>query len=99
MTLRILVPLALCLAVPFAVLYGLSRLSRWYLARHDQIEIRPPRWCKDGDSFMNTMDWQKANRAGERRWQETLRAQRKARKKPAKQAAAQNVIPIRRRSA
>lgn len=77
------------LGLPFAALYGLHKLSRWYAGRRDPIDtlIRAPRWCvrahgADGQptAWMNRLDAQKMERAGEVRWQETLRAQRKARK-------------------
>jgi len=95
MTLRTLVPLALCLAVPFALLYGLGRISRWYANRHDPIDtlIKEPRWRKDGDAYMDTMDWSKSDRAGERVWCETLRAQRRTRR-PAQVTESSNVVAI-----
>lgn len=98
MTLRALVPLALCLAVPFVVLYGFGRLARWCAGRRDPIDalITAPKWCKDGEGWMSTVDHQKVNRAGEHRWQETLRAQRRARKPETPAVPAKNVIPIRR---
>ena len=67
---------------PMVLLYGVVRLSRWQMGRRDPIDslICTPRWCTDGDGFMNTYDRQKVNRAGEHRWQETLRAQRRLRK-------------------
>ena len=102
MTLSSLVPLVACLAVPFALLYGMGRLSRWFATRHDPIDalIKEPRWVKDGDTYMNTCDRQKLNRAGEIRWQETLRAQRKTRKpkpkalKPAMRLALRKVVGL-----
>ena len=91
-------PLVVTIAVPFAALYGLSRLARWLAWRRDPIEalITPPRWCKDGDRWMDAVDPRKVERAGERRWQETLRAQRKARKRP--RTLPKNVIEMRRRA-
>ena len=121
------VTLVLFVAVPCAVLYGLSRLSRWLAGRRDPIgsgacrcghapdwhgidgrcsgcacaEYRPlivePRWCKDGTRWMDVVDTQKVERAGERKWQETLRAQRKARKRP--RSVLKNVVDIRRKRA
>ena len=81
---KLLATLAACVAAPFALLYVLVRISRWRAGRHDPIHslISAPRWCKDGTGYMNAPDYQKLNRAGEVTWQETLRAQRKARKKP-----------------
>lgn len=74
----VILPLALGLAVPVAVLYGLRELSRWYAGRRDPIDtlIRPLRSCPG----MDRPDGQKMDRSGEVRWQETLRAQRKLRK-------------------
>ena len=79
---KLLAGLMACVAAPFALLYALVRISRWKAGRNDKIDqdIKPPRWCKDGDNYMNTPDYQKLNRAGEVTWQETLRAQRKARR-------------------
>ena len=88
--------LALSLAIPFLLLYGLRRLSRWSAGRHDPIDqlIGTPRWCKDKAGYMNTVDQRKVNRAGEKRWQDVLRAQRKARKVPKPQVRAANVLPM-----
>ena len=88
--------LALSLAIPFLLLYGLRRLSRWHIGRHDPIDtlIGTPRWCKDKAGYMNTADPQKVNRAGEKRWQDVLRAQRKARKVPQPPPRAKNVLPM-----
>ena len=102
MTLRQLIPLVAFVAVPFAVLYGFGRLSRWYLGRRDPIGalIKAPKWCEDGrGGWMNTVDSQKAERAGERRWQEALRAQRKARKPAQKPPKNLVQMPGTRRSA
>ena len=92
--------LVLFVVVPFACVYGLGRLSRWYAGRHDPIDelITTPKWCKDGAGWMNTVDKQKVERAGEVRWQETLRAQRKTRKRPAAPKPHRNVIQMKRRA-
>ena len=86
MTVRDAVILATFMLVPFVGLYGLSRFSRWYLGRTDNIDEliakNAFRWRKDGDGFMDTCDHQKLSRAGELRWQEILRAQRRTRKRP-----------------
>mgnify|MGYP001615101698 CR=1 FL=1 len=90
-------------AAALGVAYAVGRIARWQAGRHDPIEtlIKPPRWCRDGkDGYMNAIDQQKAERAGERRWQETLRAQRKTRKKVRVTAPLRHVIEIvKRRSA
>ena len=90
--------LVLALAIPFLLLYGLGRLSRWYVGRRDPIDalIGTPKWRKDGDGYMDTVDHQKLARAGEVRWQETVRAQRKTRKPapPRTTPVRQNVIVI-----
>ena len=102
MSIREAAYLLVALTVPFVALYGLGRLSRWHLSRHDPIDslIGSPRWCKDGAGYMNTVDQQKVNRAGEKRWQDALRAQRKARKVPKPQPRAKNVLPmVKKRSA
>ena len=84
------------LAAPFLLLYGLGRLSRWRIGRHDPIDslIGTPRWCKDKSGYMNTVDQQKMNRAGEKRWQDALRAQRKIRHVPKPPLRAKNVLPM-----
>lgn len=93
--------LAGCVAASLVALYGLSRVSRWQAGRRDPIDrlIGTPRWCKDGAGYMNTVDQQKVARAGEVRWQETLRAQRKARKRPVAPKPHPNVIQMKRRRA
>lgn len=85
----------------FTALYGLGRLSRWHASRSDPIDtlIRAPKWCKDGAGWMNTADQQKVERAGEARWQETLRAQRKTRKPVAPRKPTNQVIELARRRA
>ena len=79
MTMMAMLPLVVALAVPVAALYGVSRLSRWWVGRCDPIDdlIRPPKWCKDTKTglSMNAMDWHKNNSAGEKRWQEVFEAQ------------------------
>ena len=88
--------LLLSLAVPFLLLYGLGLFSRWQVGKRDPIDslIGSPRWCKDGAGYMNTVDQQKLNRAGEVIWQDALRGQRKARKVPKPQPRAKNVLPM-----
>ena len=46
--------LVLSLAIPFLLLYGLGRLSRWHAGRSDPIDtlISAPRWCKDKAGYM-----------------------------------------------
>ena len=58
--------LVLALGTPWLLLTGLSQLSRWWMARHDPIDslIRPPRWCKDGEAYMDQPDTRKMERAG-----------------------------------
>ena len=113
--------LVLSLAIPFLLLYGLGRLSRWHAGRSDPIAsgacrcghehedgqrcqacaclasqplIGTPRWCKDKAGYWNEVDQQKVNRAGEKTWQDALRAQRKARQVPKPQPRAKNVLPM-----
>lgn len=87
MTLRDASVLVVFVAVPVALCYGLGYLARWSAGRRDPIDtlITAPKWCKDGAAWMDRVDEQKVARAGERRWQETLRAQRKTRKPPTPQ--------------
>ncbi len=77
MTVRDLLPLALAVVTPVALVCAAVHLSRWYDGRRDPIEslITKPRPC----AGMEQVDWSKAERAGEVRWQETLRAQRRTR--------------------
>lgn len=97
MTLRELVPLVVAVGGPILALYGLSRLSRWWTGRHDPIDalITPPRWCKSKEGWMDTADSQKVERAGELRWQEALRGQRRTRRRPQPAPRPANVIAMR----
>ena len=96
MTWRDAVPLVLAVGVPFAALYGLHRLSRWLTGRRDPIDALIAHNAATSIPGFQRVDWQKADKAGERKWQETLRGQRKARKRPRK--VPKNVIDIRRRA-
>ena len=79
MTFRTLLPLALALVAPMVLVYAAVRLSRWHSGRRDPIDgliaknVATPR---DG---MERWDQQKTEKAGELRWQEMLRAQRRTR--------------------
>ena len=80
MTLRTLLPLALVVIVPTALVYAVVRLSRWQAGRADNIDALIAKNAATFGKDMARMDWAKADRAGEIRWQETLRAQRKTRR-------------------
>ena len=72
------------LLVPVLVIYGAGHLSRWYAGRVDPVERliaqNAARWCLDAEGKpMSTYDPKMVERAGERVWQQTLRAQRKTR--------------------
>ena len=101
MTLRDLLPLVACIAVPLGLLYGFGRLSRWIAGRLDPIDALIAQNAAAPVAGMDRVDWQKAEKAGERVWCETLRAQRKARKKPRSKPQPKNVVDIKatRRSA
>lgn len=90
-------PLVAAVTIPFVVLYAGVRLSRWLAGRCDPIDAlianNAATWCEDGDGKMDRMDWHKADRAGEHRWQQALRAQRKVRQTPRRQKA-DRVVPF-----
>lgn len=82
MTLRDAAVLVAFVAVPMAMLCGFGYLARWIAGRRDDVDAlihaKGARWRPDGHGgLMNVVDWQKAERAGARRWHETLRAQRR----------------------
>jgi hypothetical protein len=89
-TLKALVPLALALALPFGLLVGASQLLRRVTRARDArladdlITQNKARWRTDtgkpDGKPMDQADWRRIERAGERRWQETLKAQRRTRK-------------------
>ena len=80
MTMMAILPLVVALAVPVAALYGVARLSRWWVGRHDPIDDLIAKNAAQPRDGMHAMDWHKNNSAGERRWQETLQAQMRASK-------------------
>lgn len=89
-TLNALVPLAVALVLPFGLLYGASTLIRYFTSTRDArvvddlIAANKARWRtengKPDGKPMDRADWRRIERAGERRWQETLKAQRRTRK-------------------
>ena len=81
---------------PFAALYGVARLSRWLADQRDPIDELIAQNAATKRDGMATVDWQKADRAGERRWQDTLRGQRRTRRR-VKPTSAPNVIMMRKR--
>jgi hypothetical protein len=89
-TVNIPVLLALAIGLPFGLLMGVSRLLRRVTRTHDRrladelITQNKARWRTDtglpDGKPMDRVDWRRMERAGERRWQETLKAQRRTRK-------------------
>ena len=86
-----LIPLAVALIASMVIVYVAVRLSRWRAGVCDPIGtlIKPPKPCEG----MERIDWSKAERAGERVWCETLRAQRRTRR-PAQVTESGNVVAI-----
>ena len=80
MTWRDALLLVVTLAVPFAALYGLSRLSRWAAGRRDPIHALITKNAATPRPGMEKVDWPKVERAGERKWQDTIRGQRRTRR-------------------
>ena len=62
------------------LVYGLHRLTRWCAGRRDPIDALIAKNAAAPREGMERIDWSKAERAGERVWCETLRAQRKTRR-------------------
>ena len=83
--------------LPFAVIYGVARLSRWLADEQDpmidELIAQNAATKRDG---MTIVDWQKTDRAGERRWQDTLRGQRRTRRRVTPKSAP-NVVTMRKR--
>lgn len=71
--------LVVTLAVPFAAFYGLHRLSRWHAGAQDPVDALIAKNAAQPRDGMDRVDWNKTDRAGEARWQDTLRAQRRTR--------------------
>lgn len=80
MTLRALVPLVLAVVAPVVLAYVAGRFSRWHAGRRDPIDALIAKNAATPRAGMKQVDWQKTEKAGETRWQETLRAQRKTRR-------------------
>lgn len=87
MTFRTVASLLATGLAPFVLVYGVGRFSRYLAARRDPIDdligANRATWCDGVDR--DGVDLSKPNqrqteRAGEQRWQETLRAQRRSRK-------------------
>ena len=81
---------ALAVVVAFGLLFGAAQLLRRVTLARDSrlanelIAANKAHWCTDSGKpdgkLMDHVDWRRIERAGERRWQETLRAQRRTRK-------------------
>lgn len=80
---------------------GLAAIARWRERRLDPIDTLIVRNAAVPIADMETTDHQKLARAGEIRWQETLRAQRTVRKSPSERRparASDNLVDFRRAS-
>lgn len=81
-TLKAVGSLAAAVVLPLVVLCGVSQLARRLTRARDNKLVDELIAAKGAKQIagMETIDWQKLDRAGERRWQEALRGQRRARK-------------------
>ncbi len=76
---KALIPLAVALLVPAALVYAITRISRWHAGQTDDIDALIAKNAAEPRKGMDSMDWAKSDRAGEGRWQGALRAQRRTR--------------------
>lgn len=94
MRLREFAALAGAVAVPLVLAYVVGRLARWAAGKRDPVDALIARNAAQPVPGMEAQDRTKTDRAGERRWQQTLRAQRRTRQKPQQAPANKNIVPL-----